>query len=53
VVSPPRLTHTSRLTDVSGLTADDAWAVGFSREHRFYSSTLTLHWDGTAWTRVE
>lgn len=38
-------------TSLSGTAADDVWAVGWilngSTEH-----TLTMHWDGSQWTRV-
>jgi hypothetical protein len=32
---------------VSAVSASDAWAVGLAGCH-----TLTLHWDGTSWSRV-
>ncbi len=44
--SPGRL-GVSSLTDVDALSADDVWAVGYSR-----GRTLTEHWDGSVWTVV-
>jgi hypothetical protein len=32
---------------VSATSSTDAWAAGISR-----SRTLTLHWNGTAWSKV-
>jgi hypothetical protein len=31
---------------MAATAATDAWAVGFT------GATLTVHWDGTAWTQV-
>lgn len=46
----------SFLFDVSALSADDAWAVGFYDlpDGPFGSDTfsLAMHWDGTSWTQV-
>jgi hypothetical protein len=43
------------LTAVSALAPDDVWAVGHSEGEGFPGSTprtLTLHWDGAAWTII-
>lgn len=40
----------ARLSGVSGLGADDVWAVGNSEDFgSARSNTLTEHWDGKAW----
>ena len=38
------------LTAVTCATASDCWAVG--RSSQFLGRTLTMHWDGTAWSVV-
>ena len=38
----PRMVYGTVLNDVAATSATDAWAVG----------TPTLHWNGTAWSRV-
>jgi hypothetical protein len=41
------------LSAVAVISTDDAWAVGWHRTHDPGDSrALTLHWDGTSWTRV-
>jgi hypothetical protein len=44
----------NQLFGVEAISPTDVWAVGdFDREtDNRYTRTLTLHWDGTAWTRV-
>ncbi len=45
----------ARLTGVTALSPTDVWAVGaygVVTGKRISLRTLTLHWDGTAWTRV-
>jgi hypothetical protein len=40
---------------VAATSPDNAWAVGLSGTNRngvVSDKALTLHWDGTAWTRV-
>ncbi len=40
------------LAAVTVLGAKDVWAVGFGTNLGAFQSTLTEHWDGTAWTLV-
>jgi hypothetical protein len=40
------------LAAVTVLGARDVWAVGFGTNQGVFQSTLTEHWDGTAWTLV-
>lgn len=47
VVSIPNVGTVSRLRYVAVISADDIWAVGQAGV-----STLTMHWDGTAWSIV-
>ncbi|HZD00938.1 MAG TPA: hypothetical protein VFA46_12330 [Actinomycetes bacterium] len=52
VVPTPPLRGQTDLTDVVAFGPADAWAVGYVRDQRPGQRTLTLHWDGTQWTRV-
>jgi hypothetical protein len=47
----PNQTH-SALFAVSAAGPADVWAVGDSLQNAAFASTLTEHWDGTAWTIV-
>ncbi|HYP39629.1 MAG TPA: kelch repeat-containing protein [Chloroflexia bacterium] len=52
-VQSPNPSTSNRLESVAAISANDVWAVG----HYFaYAQTplhtLTMHWDGTAWTHV-
>jgi len=41
------------LKGVDAVAANDVWAVGFGEDFgSLRSATLTLHWDGTSWTKV-
>jgi hypothetical protein len=53
VVASPNKDFSSFLTDVTAVSANDAWAVGF-RENidTIVTGTLIEHWDGTRWTVV-
>jgi hypothetical protein len=43
----------STLSGVSGVSSRDVWAVGYAEDFgSFKSTTLTEHWDGTAWRLV-
>src|SRR5215471_3372294 len=44
----PPMVYGSGLDDVAATSATDAWAVGWT-----LSGHLILHWNGTAWTRVQ
>jgi hypothetical protein len=53
VPSPNRSGHTHNvLHGVSGTSASDVWAVGFSHDGTLPSRTLIQHWDGTKWAIV-
>ena len=52
VASPhPPGTFGSELLGVDALSPGDAWAVGEITGHVGNSTTLILHWNGTAWTQ--
>jgi hypothetical protein len=50
LVTTPTLGVSSSLLAVSGSTATDAWAVGFSVLGRHDDATLIEHWNGTRWS---
>jgi hypothetical protein len=50
LVATPSLGVSADLFAVSGSTANDAWAVGFSILGRRNHSTLIEHWNGSAWS---
>ncbi|MEN3359722.1 MAG: hypothetical protein V7637_3704 [Mycobacteriales bacterium] len=54
VVPSPNVTGQthSALFAVSAAGPADIWAVGDSLQNAAFASTLTEHWDGTAWTIV-
>ncbi len=52
VPSPNQGTNGSTLQAVSARAANDVWAVGFTYITLPFWSTLTMHWDGTAWTII-
>jgi hypothetical protein len=41
------------LMDVAVISADDIWAVGYQAVPGSYNYTLTMHWDGVAWSVVQ
>jgi hypothetical protein len=43
----------ARLTDVTSVSADDAWTIGQATSVSRTVEPFTAHWDGTAWTEVE
>jgi hypothetical protein len=58
VPSPNRLTGTDRnqinsLRGVTAIAPDDVWAVGYTVSYDDPYRTLTLHWDGDAWSIVD
>jgi hypothetical protein len=55
VVAMPTLPDGSNiLTGVTALSSDDVWAVGYDYEVPSGNiRTLVMHWDGTAWSRVD
>ena len=54
VPSPNGSGPLSGLSSLSAVAADDAWAVGSSRNGPFSAPTeaIVLHWDGSQWQRV-
>jgi hypothetical protein len=40
------------LNGIAALSANDIWAVGFSKQGDDAQNTLVEHWDGTSWTVV-
>jgi hypothetical protein len=42
----------SSLRDVAGISANDAWAVGYQEVSDEEDLTVALHWDGARWTHV-
>jgi hypothetical protein len=54
VAAPSPGRDTNELQGVSAVSGTDAWAVGWARGLTRFApvSTVTLHWNGTAWSRV-
>ena len=52
VQSPNASTGNNELHAVASISATDVWAVGTSENTLGNTQTLTLHWDGTAWSIV-
>jgi hypothetical protein len=52
VPSPNMNTRDNYLVSVSVANPHDIWAVGYYSETRADQKTLTMHWNGTAWTIV-
>ena len=54
MVSPNPSSNENELTSVSADSPTDAWAVGtYLYDTRGIHGTLTLHWDGTSWSKVK
>jgi hypothetical protein len=57
IPSPDPAGPASRLNSVSGVSSTDLWAVGWyekeSRKRGPSWHTLTMHWNGTNWSRVK
>lgn len=51
-VPGPRLYAGSELRGVSGISADDVWAVGYKSDGDNGRGTLVEHWNGSAWSVV-
>jgi hypothetical protein len=51
VPSPSRATEDNTLVDVTAISPNDIWAVGY-RETTTESQPLILHWNGTDWRSV-
>ncbi len=52
VQSPNATPGNNELHAVASVSANDVWAVGTSENTLGNDQTLTLHWDGTAWSIV-
>jgi hypothetical protein len=52
VLTPHTGTGGDSLADVAARAANDVWAVGNAVAAGGYGQTLTMHWDGSAWTLV-
>jgi hypothetical protein len=52
VSSPNQPVAVNALFGVSGVAADDVWAVGFTGVSFTDNGALAMHWDGSAWTIV-
>ncbi|MFL5654258.1 MAG: hypothetical protein ACJ8CB_08780 [Ktedonobacteraceae bacterium] len=52
VASPSPSTQTNFLLGVTAVSTNDVWAVGSFQNASGAFQTLTLHWDGTAWSIV-
>jgi hypothetical protein len=52
VPSPDPSPVDNELYGVSATSSSDAWAVGYEQNDRKADATLTLHWNGAAWTLV-
>lgn len=51
IVSSPNVgPEGNALRDLAVVSAGDVWAVGFSVDERERLNTLSLHWNGQAWT---
>jgi hypothetical protein len=52
-VATPNTASFNRFHSVSGIAANDVWAVGNSFNNSTgHTETLTMHWDGSAWTYI-
>ncbi len=51
LVAAPSVLY-DQLLSVSMLSATDGWAVGDQIATPPYQQTLTMHWDGAAWSRI-
>ena len=53
IVSSPNVAGFSNvLQAITVVSANDIWAVGYSQDTNFNTFTLTLHWNGAAWSIV-
>lgn len=50
VPSPNVSNRSHRLEDVTMISPNDVWAVGYSRNLTELYKTLILHWNGTSWS---
>ena len=52
VPSPNVAGNSNVLEAISVVSPNDIWAVGYSQDTNFNTFTLTVHWNGTAWSIV-
>ncbi len=52
IPSPNPGTTNSLLRGVTAISSDDVWVVGLESNSSTDDRTLTMHWDGTAWSIV-
>ena len=52
VSSPNRTGQDNSLQGVTAISADDAWAVGFTQTASGPYQALTMHWNGSTWSVV-
>lgn len=53
IVSSPNVPGLSNtLQAISVISSNDIWAVGYATDSNFNNFTLTLHWNGSAWSIV-
>ena len=52
VPSPNVVGSSSALTALSVVSANNIWAVGYSTDSNFINRSLTMHWNGAAWSIV-
>jgi hypothetical protein len=53
IVSSPNVAGSSCILNaISAVGANDLWAVGYSTDSHFNNQSLTMHWDGAAWSIV-
>jgi hypothetical protein len=53
IVPSPNVPGSSNvLQAITVVSASDIWAVGYSQDTNFNTFTLTLHWNGSAWSIV-
>lgn len=53
VASPNVGSNDNHLLSIEVIAVDDAWAVGYYLNEFGIAQTMTLHWDGSAWTQVD
>jgi hypothetical protein len=52
VPSPNVVGSSTVLTALSVVSGNDIWAVGYSTDTNFVNRSLTMHWNGAAWSIV-
>src|SRR5688572_19565743 len=52
IMSTPDGFENDHLAGIDGLSPDSLWAVGYEGYEKAHYRTLTLHWDGSQWSRL-